>query len=108
MADDAEAGTSSAEEEGDCLCNRPASPDASPEQDEMLDAEDDAGSVLPPQKVDPQSGSPTSQSSESPIKRRPGSKASAGRAQSKKLRKSPAPRSVVFLNMGNHRPRWQT
>ena len=52
-----------------------------------------AGSVLPPQDVDPPSSSPTSQSSESPIKRRPGSKASAGRAQSKKLRKSPAPPS---------------
>ena len=51
------------------------------------------GSVLPPQDVDPPSSSPTSQSSESPIKRRPGSKASAGRAQSKKLRKSPAPPS---------------
>ena len=97
MADDAGASTSSAEEEGDCLSNRPAFPDASPERDEMLDAEDDAGSVLPPQEVDPQSSSPTSQSSESPIKRRPGSKASAGRAQSKKLRKSPAPPSRQSL-----------
>ena len=93
MADDASASTSSAEEEGDCLSNRPAFPDACPARDEMLDAEDDAGSVLPPQDVDPPSSSPTSQSSESPIKRRPGSKASAGRAQSKKLRKSPAPPS---------------
>ena len=58
---------------------------------------DDAGSVLPPQDVDPPSSSPTSQSSESPIKRRPGSKASAGRAQSKKLRKSPAPPSRQSL-----------
>ena len=97
MADDAGASTSSAEEEGDCLSNRPAFPDASPERDEMLDAEDDAGSVLPPQEVDPQSSSPTSQSSESPIKRRPGSKASAGSAQSKKLRKSPAPPSRQSL-----------
>ena len=97
MADDAGASTSSAEEEGDCLSNRPAFPDASPERDEMLDAEDDAGSVLPPQEVDPPSSSPTSQSSESPIKRRPGSKASAGRAQSKKLRKSPAPPSRQSL-----------
>ena len=93
MADDAGASTSSAEEEGDCLSNRPAFPDACPARDEMLDAEDDAGSVLPPQDVDPPSSSPTSQSSESPIKRRPGSKASAGRAHSKKLRKSPAPPS---------------
>ena len=37
--------------------------------------------------------SPTSHFSESPIKRRPGSKASAGRAQSKKLRQSLAPAS---------------
>ena len=93
MADDASASTSSAEEEGDCLSNRPAFPDACPARDEMLDAEDDAESALPPQDVDPPSSSPTSQSSESPIKRRPGSKASAGRAQSKKLRKSPAPPS---------------
>ena len=93
MADDASAGTSSAEEEGDCLSNRPALPDACSAQDEMLEAEDDAGSELPPQDVDPPSSSPTSHSSESPIKRRPGSKASAGRAQSKKLRKSLAPTS---------------
>ena len=93
MADDASASTSSAEDEGDCLSNRPAFPDACPARDEMLEAEDDAGSVLPPQDVDPPSSSPTSQSSESPIKRRPGSKASAGRAQSKKLRKSLAPPS---------------
>ena len=85
MADDASATTSSVEEGGDCLGNRPAFPDACPTSDEMLDAEDDAGSVLPPQDVDPPSSSPTSQSSESPIKRRPGSKASAGRAQSKKV-----------------------
>ena len=93
MADDASASTSSAEEEGDCLSNRPALPDGCPAQDEMLEAEDDAGSELPPQDVDPPSSSPTSQSSESPIKRRPGSKASAGQAQSKKLRKSLAPPS---------------
>ena len=97
MADDASASTSSVEEEGDCLSNRPAFLDASPERDEMLDAEDDAGSVLPPQEVDPQSSSPTSQSSESPIKRRPGSKANAGRAHSKKSRKSPAPPSRQTL-----------
>ena len=47
MADDASASTSSAEEEGDCLSNRPALPDACPAQDEMLEAEDDAGSELP-------------------------------------------------------------
>ena len=93
MEDDDSANTSSAEEEGDCLSNRPALPDACPAQDEMLEAEDDARSELPPQDVDPPSSSPTSHSSESPIKRRPGSKASAGRAQSKKLRKSLAPTS---------------
>ena len=38
--------------------------------------------------VDPQDDSSPSHSSESPIKRRPGSKASAGRGQSKKLRES--------------------
>ena len=92
MEDDDSANTSSAEED-DCLSNRPALPDACPAQDEMLEAEDDARSELPPQDVDPPSSSPTSHFSESPIKRRPGSKASAGRAQSKKLRKSLAPTS---------------
>ena len=92
MEDDDSANISSAEE-GDCLSNRPALPDACPAQDEMLEAEDDARSELPPQDVDPPSSSPTSHFSESPIKRRPGSKASAGRAQSKKLRKSLAPSS---------------
>ena len=91
MEDDDSANISSAEE-GDCLGNRPALPDACPAQDEMLEAED-ARSDLPPQDVDPPSSSPTSHSSESPIKRRPGSKACAGRAQSKKLRKSLAPTS---------------
>ena len=62
-------------------------------QDEMLAAEDEARSTLPAQGVDPQGSSPTSHFSESPIKRRPGSKASAGRAQSKKLRQSLAPAS---------------
>ena len=89
MDDDDSANISS--EEGDCLSNRPALPGACPAQDEMLGAED-ARSELPPQDVDPSSSSPTSHFSESPIKRRP-SKASAGRAQSKKLRKSPAPTS---------------
>ena len=92
MEEDDSANTSSAEED-DCLSNRPALPDACPAQDEMLEAEDDARSELPPQDVDPPSSSPTSHFSESPIKRRPGSKASAGRAQSKKLRKSLAPTS---------------
>ena len=87
MEDDDSASSSSAEE-GDCLSNRPALPDACPAQDDMLEADDDARSELPPQDVDPPSGSPTSHSSESPIKRRPGSKANAGRAQPKKLRKS--------------------
>ena len=84
IVDDARAAASSMEEEGDCLSNRPAFPDACPPRDEMLSPED----------VDPSS---TSQSSESPIKRRPGSKASAGRAQSKKSRKSPAPPSRQSL-----------
>ena len=92
MEDDDSANTSSADED-DCLSNRPAPPEACPAQDEMLEAEDEARSVRPPQDVEPPSSSPTSHFSESPIKRRPGSKASAGRAQSKKLRKSLAPTS---------------
>ena len=50
----------------------------------MLAAEDEVSSTLPPQGVDPQGNSPTSHSSESPIKRR---------AQSKKSRQSLAPAS---------------
>ena len=77
----------------DCLSNHPASPETRPAQDELPAAEDDASSTLPPQGIDPQGDSPASHFSESPIKRRPGSKASAGRAQSKKLRQSFAPAS---------------
>ena len=87
MEDDDSASSSSAEA-GDCLSNRPVLPDACPAQDDMLAADDDARSALPPQDVDPPSDSPISHSSESPIKRRPGPKANAGRAQPKKSRKS--------------------
>ena len=92
MEDDDSANTSSADED-DCLSNRPDPPEACLAQDEMLEAEDETRSMLPPQNGEPLSSSLTSHSSESPIKRRPGSKASAGRAQSKKLRKSLAPAS---------------
>ena len=91
--EDGDSATTSSADEGDCLSNRPASPEARPAQDEMLAAEDEARSTLPAQGVDPQGSSPASHFSESPIKRRPGSKASAGRAQSKKLRQSLAPAS---------------
>ena len=80
--------SSSSAEESDCLGNRPVLPDACPAQDDMPEADNDARSELPPQDVDPPSSSPTSHSSESPIKRRPGSKTNAGRAQPKKSRKS--------------------
>ena len=68
MADSDSATTSSADE-GDCLSNHPASPETRPAQDEMLAAEDEVSSTLPPQGVDPQGNSPTSHFSESPIKR---------------------------------------
>ena len=45
-------------------------------------------SAMPPQGVDAQKDSFPSHSSELPIKRRPGSKAGAGRGQSKRLRES--------------------
>ena len=86
------ANTSSADED-DCLSNHPAPPEAYPAHDEMPEAEEEARSTLLPQNGESPSSSPTSHSSESPIKRRPGSKASAGRAQSKKLRKSLTPAS---------------
>ena len=54
----------------------------------MLEENGEDTIALPPQGVDPQDDSSPSHSSESPIKRRPGTKASAGRAQSKKLRQS--------------------
>ena len=66
MEDDDSANTSSADED-DCLSNRPAPLEACPAQDEMLEAEDDARSMLPPQDVEPPSSSPTSHFSESPI-----------------------------------------
>ena len=91
--EDGDSATTSSADEGDCLSNHPASPETRSAQDEMLAAEDEVSSTLPPQGVDPQGNSPTSHFSESPIKRRPGSKASAGRAQSKKLRQSLAPAS---------------
>ena len=91
--EDSDSATTSSADEGDCLSNHPASPETRPAQDEMLAAEDEVSSTLSPQGVDPQGNSPTSHFSESPIKRRPGSKASAGRAQSKKLRQSLAPAS---------------
>ena len=74
MEDDDSANTSSADED-DCLSNRPAPPEACPAQDEMLEAEDEARSMLPPQDGEPPSSSPTSHFSESPIKRRPGATA---------------------------------
>ena len=91
--EDSDSATTSSADEGDCLSNHPASPETRPAQDEMLAAEDEVSRTLPLQGVDPQGNSPTSHFSESPIKRRPGSKASAGRAQSKKLRQSLAPAS---------------
>ena len=53
------AATSSADE-GDCLSNHPAFPETRPAQDELLAAEDEASSALPPQGIDPQGNSPTS------------------------------------------------
>ena len=76
------------DEAGDCLSNRPASSNKRPASNDMLEENGEDASALPPQGVDPQDDNSPSHSSESPIKRRPGTKASAGRAQSKKLRQS--------------------
>ena len=76
------------DEAGDCLSNRPASSNTRPVSNDMLQENGEDISAMPPQGVDPQEDSSPSHSSESPIKRRPGTKASAGRAQSKKLRQS--------------------
>ena len=52
---------------------------------------------MPPQGVDLQEDSSPSHSSEFPIERRPGSKASAGRGQSKKLQQSAGQASKLPL-----------
>ena len=80
-------GTSSAGE-GDCLSNCPASSNMRPANDAMVEEDGEESSALPPQGVDPLDDSSPSRISESPIKRRPGTKASSGKAQSKKLRQS--------------------
>ena len=85
---DKEAETNPLEEAGDCLSNRPASSSSRPVNNEMLEENGEDCSAIPPQGVNPQDDSSPSHSSESPIKRRPGLKASAGRGQSKKLRQS--------------------
>ena len=76
------------DEAGDCLSNRPASSNTRPANNDTLEENGEETSALPPHGADPQDESSPSHSSESPIKRRPGTKASAGRAQSKKLRQS--------------------
>ena len=88
--DDTESASSSSTEAGDCLSNHPVSPVTRPAQEDMRAAGDDARSAIPPQDENLPSDSPGSHFSESPIKRRPGPKAHTGRAQPKKLRKSPA------------------
>ena len=108
MADDASATTSSVEEEGDCLSNRPAFPDACPTNDEMLDAEDDAGSVLPPQDVDPQIAAPHHNHLSPQSKEDRGPRPVPGelnpRSYGNRLLRHPGSYSAAFLNMSNHRP----
>ena len=108
MADDAGASTSSAEEKGDCLSNRPAFPDASPERDEMLDAEDDAGSVLPPQEWTPRVAAPHHNHLSPQSNEDQGPKPVLGelnpRSYENHLLHHPGSRSVAFLNMSNHQP----
>ena len=57
MEDDDSANTSSADE-SDCLSNHPAPPEAYPAHDEMLEAEDEARSTLPPQNGESQAAVP--------------------------------------------------
>ena len=112
MADDASASTSSAEEEGDCLSNRSALPDACPARDEMLEAEDDAGSVLPQQDVDPPRAAPhhnpLSPQSNEDRGPRPVPGELSPRSCGNHLLHHPGNHSAAFLNMSNHRPHWQT
>ena len=91
MEDDDSANTSSADED-DCLSNRPAPPEAYPAQDEMLEAEDEARSMLPPQNGEPPSSSPTC-TPLSPLSNEDRGLRLVQGAQSKKLRKSLAPAS---------------
>ena len=81
-------GTSSSTGAGDCLSNCPASSNMPPANEVMAEEDGEESSALPPQGVDPIDDSSPSHISESPIKRRPGTKASPEKAQSKKLRQS--------------------
>ena len=112
MADDASASTTSSDEEGDCLSNRPAFPDACPARDEMLNAEDDAGNVLPPQDVEGQVAashhnhlSPQLNEDRGP---RPVPGVLSPRSCGNHLLHHLGNHLAAFLNMSNHRPHWQT
>ena len=108
--EDKDGDATSSDEEGDLAIAQP-SPTHDQQTKKMLDENGEESSALPPHGVDPQDQSFPSHFSESPIKRRPGTKASAGRAQSKKLRQSvgQAPSHLAaFLNMGNSRSRLRT
>ena len=112
IADDASASTSSAEEEGDCLSNRPALPDACPAQDEMLEAENDAGASYPHRTWTPQVAAPhhTPLSPQSNEDRgpRPVPGELSPRSYGNHLLQHPGNHSAALLNMSNHRPHWQT
>ena len=56
--EDSDSATTSSADEGDCLGNPPASSETRPAQDEMLAAEDEVSSTLPPQGVDPKVTAP--------------------------------------------------
>ena len=86
--EDEDGDATSSGEEGDCLSNCPASSNMRPANETVVEEDGEESSALPPQGVDPQNDGSASHSSESPIKRRPGTKAGSGKAQSKKLRQS--------------------
>ena len=80
-AGDKDGDANPSDEAGDCLSNRPASSNTRPVSNDMLKENGEDISAMPPQGVDPQDDSSPSHS-ESPIKRRQGTKASAGRVLS--------------------------
>ena len=111
MADDASASTSSAEEEGDCLSNRPALPDVPREmkcwRQKMMQEACYLHRMWTPQVAAPHHNHLSSQSNEDRGPR-PVPGELSPRRNGNHLLHHPGNHSAAFLNMSNHRPHWQT
>ena len=112
MADDASACTSSAQEEGDCLSNRPAFPDACPREmkcwrQKMMQGACYLHRMWTPQVAAPHHNHLSPQSNED-RGARPVPGELSPRSYGNHLFHHPGNHSAAFLNMSNHRPHWQT